>query len=273
MEPLKMNHPQPTPPPNPWAELLLGFRWPLVLIVFMLLAWKMYREPFERAGDAGKAIGEAASVAAERAEAVAKAFYTGNVTEKFLSSIPEIDSDGSGLLEVAKSEVVETFSRTDERRVLWDALSLGTTDIEIKVPVTYRYHLRFDDSWRIEVTGSTCVVYAPRIQPTQPPAIHTEGLERRVDEGWLRFDSDEQLTRLESSMTPRLRQLAGDPRHIALVRETARRTVADFVRGWLLREEQWRSDHLTQIKVVFADETVEDLVGMEVTLELEGDGR
>lgn len=262
----------PTPNPNPWTELLLGMRWPLVLLAFLLVGWKMYLEPFQRAGQAGRAIGESVDAAAERAEAFAKAFYTGNVTEKFLSAIPEIDAEGSGLLEVAKSEVVETFSRSDERRVLWDALSLGTTDIEIKVPVTYRYHLRFDDRWRIEITGAMCVVYAPRIQPTQPPAIHTEGLERRVDEGWLRFDAQEQMASLESSMTPRLRQLAGDPRHIALVRDTARRTVADFVRGWLLREDQWHQDHLRQIKVVFADETVEEMVEMGITLELIEEG-
>jgi hypothetical protein len=259
---------EPTPTSNPWIELLLACRWPLVLIAFLFVGWKMYLEPFKRASQVGQALTGSAEAAAERAEVIARAFYTGNITEKFLSAIPEIASEGSGLLEVAKSEVVETFSRSDERRVLWDALSLGTTELEVKVPVTYRYHLRFDSRWRIEVTGSTCLVYAPRIQPTQPPAIHTEGLERRVDEGWLRFDSDEQLASLESSMTPRLRQLAGDPRHIALVRDTARRTVADFVRGWLLREEQWRQDHLTQIKVVFADETVEEIVSMDVTIEL-----
>jgi len=265
----------PEPRSNPWTDLLLASRWPLVFIAFLFVAWQMYLEPFKRASQAGKALGETVDAATERAKDLAKAFYTGNITEKFFSAIPEIDSAGSGLLEVAKAEVVETFSRSDERRVLWDALSLGTTELEIKVPVTYRYHLRFDHRWRIEITGNTCVVYAPRIQPTQPPAIHTEGLERRVDEGWLRFDADQQLADLQSSMTPRLRQLAGDPRHIALVRDTARRTVADFVRGWLLREEQWRQDHLTQIKVVFGDETVEEMVEMAVTLELieEGPGR
>jgi hypothetical protein len=123
----------------------------------------------------------------------------------------------------------------------------------------------------VQISGDTCVVHAPRIHPTQPPAIHTEGLERRVDEGWLRFDTPEQLERLESSITPRLRQLAGDPRHIGLVRETARRTVAEFLRAWLLREEQWRQDHLTRIKVVFGDETVEEMVDMGMTLQMEGE--
>lgn len=254
---------------NAWVELLHALRWPLVFVFCVYVGWQMYREPFERTAQAGRAMGEAVDTAAERAEAVAKAFYTGDITERFLSYIPEVEAQRGGLLEVAQSEVVETFTRSDERRVLWDAFSLGTTTTEIKVPVTYRYHLRFDETWQVEISGDTCIVYAPRIRPTQPPAIHTEGLERRVDEGWLRFDAPEQLDRLESSITPRLRQLGGDPRHINLVRETARRTVAEFLRAWLLREEQWHQDHLTRIKVVFGDETVEEIVDMGMTLQME----
>ena len=259
--------------PSSWPDLLIQLRWPVVVLTIFLaglyLAWQVYREPFDRVGQAGRAMGDAADAAVERAEAVARAFFSGNITEQFLSSIPEVDSQRGGLLEVAQIEVVESFTRTDERRALWDLLYLGTTVAEIKVPVTYRYHLRFDQPWRVEATGNVCVVYAPRIQPTQPPAIHTEGLQRRVEEGWLRFDAEEQLSALQDTMTPRLRQMAGDPRHIGLIRETARQTVAEFIRAWLLREDQWHQDHLTQIKVVFADETAERMMTLGPTLEFD----
>jgi hypothetical protein len=39
-----------------------------------------------------------------------------------------------------------------------------------------------------------------------------------------------------------------------LVREEGRKTVAEFVRDWLLREDQWRTDRFHTIKVIFADE-------------------
>ncbi|MEE8522930.1 MAG: hypothetical protein V3T72_03280, partial [Thermoanaerobaculia bacterium] len=146
---------------------------------------------------------------------------------------------------------------------------LGTTVTEVRVPVTYRYHLRLSDPWRLEVSEHTCIVYAPEIRPTLPPAIHTEGMQRHLDESWLRFDGAEQMEALEKSITPRLRQMAGDPRHVALVREQSRKTVAEFVRNWLLQEQHWRDDRFRVIKVIFPDEELEDpeLVGPTVLLD------
>lgn len=251
-----------TPPPGgsatrAWADVLISFRWPLVALVLLLVPLVVYLETLRQAERAGGALGDLARGAAERAERIAGGFLTGNVTERFLSSIPEIASTGSGHLELATLEVTETFSRSDERRAFWDVVYLGTTVSEIKVPVTYRYHLRLADPWRLEVAERTCIVYAPEIRPTQPPAIHTDGLEKRVEEGWLRFDGADQLADLERSITPRLRELAGDPRHLALVREAGRRTVAEFVRNWLLMEDQWGRDGLRTILVVFPGEETE----------------
>jgi hypothetical protein len=41
---------------------------------------------------------------------------------------------------------------------------------------------------------------------------------------------------------------------VGLVRETCRKRVAEFVRDWLLREDQWRSDGFSGITVTFEDE-------------------
>lgn len=252
-----------------WVEALRIARWPLALVLLALVAFLAYRDTLDRAERAGQAALELPSRAADRAEAIASKFLSGNITETFLSALPEIDSAGSGLLEVATVETTETFSKSDERWALWDMIPLGTTESEIRVPVTYRYHLRFDDPWRLDVSDRVCIVYAPSIRPTLPPAIHTEGMEKRSSEDWLRFDGDEQLAKLEQSMTPRLRQMAGDPRRVALVRDPARRTVAEFVRAWLLREEQWGEDGFHMIKVVFADEIGEQAQDLPVTITLD----
>ena len=253
----KAVEPSPEASHSPWAGVLISFRWPLVLVALALVALVFYLATLRRVDDAGSALGDLASGAADRVEAIAESFLTGNITETFVSSLPKVDSAGSGNLELATIEVTETFRRTDERWALWDTIPLGTIETEIRTPVTYRYHLRLDDSWRLEVFDHTCIVYAPRIHPTQPPAIHTEGIERRVDEGWLRFDGEEQMAALEKSITPRLRQLAGDPRHIELIREQSRKTVAEFVRNWLLTEDHWREDRFRVIQVIFPDEELE----------------
>ncbi len=254
---------------NDWKAVLVSYRWPLAAVALGLLGLLVFWLTLRQASRAADEIGDLVAGAADRAEAVARGFLTGNITETFLASIPQVDPDGGGNLELAKVEITETLTRSEERRIFWDSVSLGTTVTEIKVPVTYRYHLRLDDPWRLEVSGQTCLVYAPRIRPSQPPAIHTDRMEKRAQEDWLRFDAEEQLEALERSITPRLISRAGGPGHLALVREPSRRTVADFVRVWLLREDQWRDDRFHAIKVIFADEEVTEPGALEITIGLE----
>ncbi len=129
---------------------------------------------------------------------------------------------------------------------------------EIRVPVTYRYHVRLSDPWHLDVREGNCLVRAPRLLPSLPPAISTDRLERRSERGWLRFNVQEQMAELERSITPTLSARSGDAAHLTLVREPCRKRVAEFIRTWLLREDQWRSDRFTAVTVVFADEGVAD---------------
>ncbi len=255
--------------PTGWQAVLVSYRWPLAIVALGLAGLVVYWVTLRQAAKAGAEIGDLVSRAADRAEDIARGFSSATITETFLASIPEIEAGGSGKLELAKLEMTETLTRSDERRVFWDSVSLGTTVSEIKVPVTYRYHLRLDDPWRLEVSGQTCLVYAPAIRPSQPPAIHTDRMEKRAQEDWLRFDAEEQLDELQRSITPRLIARAAGARHLALVREPSRRTVADFVRSWLLREDQWRDDRFHSIKVIFAGEEVTSPEALEITIGLD----
>lgn len=262
-----------------WSQVLIALRWPLLLLALALVAFLAFRETLDRGERAVQATAEAVDQAAVRATelavGLAEGFRSGTINETFRSYLPTVDRSRSGLLEVGSLEMVETFERSDERRVLWDAVSLGTTVSEIHVPVTYRYHVRLDGEWRLEVDEHTCRVIAPAIQPTLPPAIHTEGLEKRSEEGWLRFDGEEQLDTLQQSITPRLRQMAGDPRHVDSVRDAARHTIAEFVRGWLLAENHWGGERFRMIQVIFADEQQsegEESLRRPVTLTIETGG-
>lgn len=185
---------------------------------------------------------------------LAAKFRQAHITETFTSALPKLARTPGGNLELATATATETLTRTDERTLAWDMIYLGKTVSEISVPVTYRFHLQLRDRWQLDVVGNTCVVRAPAIRPSLPPAIHTEGMQKRSESGWARFDAREQMAELERTLTPRLTRHAGDPRRLALVREECRKTVAEFVRDWLLREDHWRHDRFSSIKVVFADE-------------------
>ncbi len=234
-------------------SLVRELRWPAVVVLLGLLALLGVRQITH----GGR---EAALAAVDRlgttAVDIAERLRSGHITTTFTASIPKLEKGGGTRLELAAFEATELFTREDERTVLFDLFSLGSTISEIRVPVTYRYHLRLRDPWRLEVfeDRQECLVHAPAIRASLPPAIHTDRMQKRSQRGWLRFDAREQMEALERSITPTLQERAEHPDHIELVRERCRQRVAEFVRGFLLREDHWRRDRFLAIRVVFADE-------------------
>ncbi len=220
----------------PWATAIVAATV-VIITAFALFAYL-------KTGRAVKDLGSA----------VARNFKTGKITQTFSESIPQIASTRGDVLELAVSQSDESFKRSDEKRVGWDYLYLGTTVVEIRVPVTFRYHLRLSDTWRLAARDHVCVVLAPPIRPSLPPAIDTARMEKRAESGWARFDKNDKLDELERSLTASLEQRAMDTAHLQLAREACRQSVAEFVKRWLLREEQWRSDRFSAIVVVFPDE-------------------
>ena len=240
--------------PFPWATAILAAAV-VIVAAFALFAYLRTMRGIKNTVD------KVISTAPE----VARNFITGNITHTFRESIPRITSTQGDVLELAVYRCDETFKRTDEKWTGWGWVYLGTTIAEIRVPVSFRYHLRLSDTWRLAARDQTCIVLAPAIRPSLPPAIHTAEMERRAESGWARFDKNEQLEALQRSMTPTLERRAGDAAHLQLVREACRHSVAVFVQKWLMREGQWRSDRFTSIVVLFPDEATasadEDLLG------------
>lgn len=240
------------------AQILLQCRWPLslfglavIVAIVGLIAWNQSQSAMRDAvGQAAQAV----NAASDSAIAFAEKFRSGTITKTFLASLPKIENSGSGRLELAVLQSTETFRSEDNLRIGWNYVSLGTTVAEISVPVTYRYHLRLGESWRLEVSNQTCLVTAPPIRPALPPSIDTGQMIKSSRNGWARFNAGEQLEAMEKSLTTKLSQYAGEEERIALVREPARKTVVAFVRNWLLREDQWRQDRFHRIEVRFADE-------------------
>jgi hypothetical protein len=231
-----------------------ALRWPLTTIVVSVFAFLAADRACTTADRAAVAPAHAAEGVIEAFSGIAERFRSGRITQTFRADLPRLVPAGAARLEVATFEAVEELSRSDERRVLFDLVDLGTNVTSLRVPATYRYHLRLDDPWRLETRDRTCVVEAPALRATLPPAIHTDRLESRAERGWLRAAPEQQMAALLRELTPALERRAVAPETLRLVREEARRTVAAFVRGWLLREAHWRDDRFTAVSVVFADE-------------------
>lgn len=236
------------------ASAARAWRWPLVVVAVALIAAGVWWRACRTVEHGQQTAADAVGAAGDALGGIAARFRSGTITSSFISAVPRLVPGEGPRLEVAAFEATEVFTRTDARRVLFDLVPLGTTVSQIRVPVTYRYHLRLDEPWRLEAVGHTVVVHAPAIHPTLPPAIHTDRMEKLSSADWLRFDAAEQMEELERSLTPMLAARAAEPERIDLIREQCRRRVAELVRGWLEAEDHWRPDRFTAVTVVFADE-------------------
>ena len=100
---------------------------------------------------------------------IARNFLTGNITHTFRESIPQITSTQGDILELAVYRCDETFKRTDEKWAGWGWVYLGTTVAEIRVPVSFRYHLRLSDPWRLVARDQVCTVLLRAFAPPNRP--------------------------------------------------------------------------------------------------------
>lgn len=249
--------------PFPWVIAILA----ILVAILAGLATLAYLRTLRSGKEVVEGTGQAVREAVRELPALAEKFRTGTITTTFVEGLPRSDSTGGNVLELATSENHEFFRREDSKQTLWGWLDLGTTVAEIRVPVTFRYHLKLSEAWRLTTRGNVCVVQAPRIRPSLPPAIHTDRLEKSSQSGWARFNQAENLAELEKQLTPLLSARAGDPRHLRLVREECRKSVAEFIRHWLVREEHWRKDRFTAVVVLFEDELSQPEAKLEHELE------
>jgi hypothetical protein len=173
------------------------------------------------------------------------------ITSRFVACLPEITGEIN--LELATATQVETFSKSSEC-VLWGMIDLGTSIVQIRVPVTYRYHLRLREPWRLEIRNQRVIVHAPPFRASLPPAIATNQLEKLSVRGWCRGGTEELMEKTQREITPTLCRYATDPRHLSLVRAQCRQSVAQLVKIWLEREGRWGRHGYTEIQVHFPEE-------------------
>ncbi|HRX54786.1 MAG TPA: hypothetical protein P5016_09750 [Verrucomicrobiales bacterium] len=158
------------------------------------------------------------------------------------------------ILEVATATSTETFTRVSELRIA-SLVSLGTTVSEISVPATYRYHIDLNGSWQIKgQEDGTLVVVAPPLLPSLPVAFDTSGLKKKTQSGWGRWNAEENLTQLEASLSPQLAVRAADKRTLQEVSDPARRSVAEFVKRWLISQDHWKDGRYRELHVLFPNE-------------------
>lgn len=157
-----------------------------------------------------------------------------------------------GLLEVSTIAAEERFDSTTQHTVL--GVPVGKTVAQIRVPAVYRYHIPLAPEWNLRLTGDALVVVAPPVRPSLPVAIDTGKLQSFSAGLWSPFTGADALDALQRRVTAELAAKADSPPLIALQRESARKTVAEFVEKWVVAQPRWQGAKAPTIFVFFADE-------------------
>lgn len=159
-----------------------------------------------------------------------------------------------GLLEVSsvvatehiESSVINTFLGMD----------VAKTTARIRVPAVYRYTIVLAPEWEIHFKDNVFIVVAPAVKPSLPVAIDTTKLVADSSGTLSLITGQKRIDEAIRTITPTLTAKAVSQQYIELQRNEARKTVEEFVRKWLITQEQWKAASNLKVQVRFVDEPV-----------------
>lgn len=183
--------------------------------------------------------------------------FTTSASGSVTSGMPIVMPTAGGRLEVASVTVYERFRRDDVKTLLGMELpALGTTATHLQLRTVYRYHIEMQKAWPLARHGDAWVVRAGPVRPSLPVAFDTRDLQHHTREGWARFNATESTVELLRGITPQLETRAESPAYRQLAADAGRKTVADFVRTWLLEQRHVTDPAKARVIVLYPGEEV-----------------
>lgn len=222
--------------------------WPVALVALAAILAGAGLYVFRSLRSApGEALDQAAALV-DKAAQVAAAFRTGTLVTRFASEATRLN--GTARLQFAELVQSEVFERTDSTSVFWGQLQLPDVIVEARAPVTYTYYVDFEKPWDFRrLEGTTLDVLAPAVE-WNTPAVDASAIRYSVRKGSLLRDEAAVMEQLRGGVTELSRARARE--HVALVRDTGRVKIAEFVDRWL--RERFADGAGYHARVRFADE-------------------
>lgn len=165
-----------------------------------------------------------------------------------------------GVLEVSTVTGHEQFNQASSTTIFGFTIPTSEVIATVQAKATYRYHVKLAPEWKFFRRGNVFTVIAPPIQPSLPVAIDTTTLQVFSSGLWSPVTGNVAITGLLQKLTPVLENRSWAPSNIQLQRDSARLTVAEFVRKWVMGQDKWKEiGDKAQVQVFFADEPAEKL--------------
>jgi hypothetical protein len=161
--------------------------------------------------------------------------------------------EGSQKLQVAEISQVEVFERTSSLSLFWEQVKLPNVVISISAPVTFSYFVDLKKTWTFELQNDKLVAIVPSLE-ANIPAADLSATKFEVKQGSIFRNERAVLQGLQSQVTGLLKERALTNR--ALILETARKQVSDFLKTWLKTE--FAKEKNFDVSVLFQDEVAQN---------------
>lgn len=238
--------------PASWAKYA-AFAVVGVTLIICGYRFALWFTPRELAGAVTTPLEKSVTLTGKFLQYVGNFLTTANTSTHSTVEVGRITAtDKTGPLIVAKQDIVLTFTTVDEQL-------FGTSTAEVRASAKAFYFVPLlgpGADWKIEALEKdgvrVCVVRAPPLRVLTPVNLDTRSLAIKTTTGAFRSNGQEMTEAALADLTPRLNREAVE--QTRNVRDAARKTIAAFVKTWLLHSQAWGNEKTNAIQVLFPDE-------------------
>lgn len=160
-----------------------------------------------------------------------------------------------GMLEVASITGTRSFPKATDPAFLGQSVSYCREKASWLAPYKITYRLKLGDEWPLRYHNGTLIARVPELEPSLPVAFQSDAMRSGpVESCWFIPDQGTR-DRALNSISPELEKLANSKKAKNFARESARKTVTEFLRTWAFHQTSHPNlSPETQIKVIFPGE-------------------
>lgn len=160
-----------------------------------------------------------------------------------------------GMLEVASVTGQRVFPKATDPAILGKAIPYCREKASWAAPYKITYRLRLGERWPLRYYDGTLIARVPELEPALPVAFDSSQLRKGAEESCWFIPDQGTRDRALRSISPALEAMANDPNTKNFARESARKSVTEFLRAWAFNQTVYGNlPPDTKIKVMFPGE-------------------
>ncbi|TCJ41278.1 hypothetical protein [Parafrankia sp. BMG5.11] len=171
------------------------------------------------------------------------------------TDFPVVVRTKGGMLEVASVTGTRNFPKAFDPEILGQKFSYCREKASWTAPYKITYRVRLASKWPLRYHDGALIAHVPQLEPSLPVPIDFERLRKGAEEScWFVPDQGTRDAALRA-IGPELRDLASSQKTKNFARESARRTIKEYLRTWVINQSDYPDIQPdAEIKVFFSGE-------------------